>query len=146
MDGERRNSQDGPLNLYKLGNIVSLGILDYNPPSNAQIAIKPGVPQTPSIALHAELQKPITRLLRHRLDTQTARVGVCSDHSNRISRLPFLANAECDDGRAISCEVVLSAWLEGGGPAIFLLDLFEPSFGEALDCGCDGVVSCAIVS
>lgn len=44
-----------------------------------------------------------------------------TDHANGVAGLPLLADGECDDGRAISGEVVLSAGLQGGRPRVALL-------------------------
>ena len=60
-------------------------------------------------------------LLRHWLDAEAGRVGVGADHADGVAGLPFLADGKGDDGRAVACEVVLSAGVEGWCPGISLL-------------------------
>lgn len=69
-----------------------------------------------------------------------------ANHGNWVAGLPFLANSECYNRGAISSEVVLATWNQGGGPTVAFLDFVEAGFGEPLDCGVDGMVSCRAVS
>src|SRR4051812_17681847 len=116
MDSQCRNSKNRSLHLNKLLDIVPLPILQHRSTSNAKIPIKPSMPDSTTICLYSHLHEARPSFLAHGLDAKTARIRVSTDHSDWISRLPFLANGKCHDGGAISCQVVFSAREKSGGP------------------------------
>ena len=67
-----------------------------------------------------------------------------ADHGDWVSGLPFLADCEGNDGRSVAGKVVLPSGDEARRPAVAFFDLYETGFGEALDGGMNGVVSCAV--
>ena len=79
-----------------------------------KISVEPSVPQPATIGLDPDLYETIALLFAHRLDAETGRVGVSTDHRDGIARLPFLANRKGNHCRAIPRQVVLAAWDTGG--------------------------------
>jgi hypothetical protein len=63
-----------------------------------------------------------------------------ANHGERISCFPFLADTESDDGRSVSCKVVLSAGNQCRVPAISFFDFLESGGLEALDSRVYGMI------
>jgi hypothetical protein len=98
------------------------------------------VPDTTAVCLNTDLQEADIGLLGHGLDAQTGRVGVCANNGDGVARSPVLANGECDDGGAVTGEIVFAAGAEGRRPGVALANESVAGFLEACGGGGDGVV------
>jgi len=78
---------------------------------------------TTSICLYANLNESLGLTLRHGLESETARVCVCTDHGDGVTRLPFVTDGEGDDGRRVTGEIVLSTRDKRMCPGVAFLDL-----------------------
>merc|ERR1719331_2269542 len=57
VNGKRRHTHDGPVNLHEF-RLKRIPVPDDDSASDGQVTIKPRVPQTASIALHADTEVP----------------------------------------------------------------------------------------
>ena len=112
MDCQCGNTQDRAVQLDQLGHDFSAFASDHHTTSNAEVSIEPGVPQTASICLNANLNKAITGLLAHGFDAETGRVGVGANHRDWVSRLPCRTDSKGNDGGGIAGKVVFAARLD----------------------------------
>lgn len=67
------------------------------------------MPNPAPVRLHAHLDVPLAALVAHGLDPQHGRVGMRSEHGNRIPGLPLLTHGKSHDCGAVPREVVLPA-------------------------------------
>lgn len=139
VDGERGDAQDGLVDLDELLDHLS-ALTHHDSSGNAEIAIKPGRPDAAAVGLDANLLVADVALLGNGLDAQAGRVGVGADNGYGVSRLPFLANSECDNGRGVSGQVVLASGAAGLGPRVSFANEGEAGLFEAGDGGLDGMV------
>ena len=121
MDGERWDTEDRAFNFHKTLLDFALFGSDHDPACDAEITIEPSVPETTAISLACNLNKAVALSLGYRLDAQAWRIGVRTDHANRVAGLPFLADCKRNDRGAVSCEKVLAAGLNGWCPRVSLL-------------------------
>jgi hypothetical protein len=89
---------------------------DHSSASQAEISIKPCMPQSASIRLDTNLDESIALLLADGFDAQTGRVSMSADHRDRIARLPLLPNGKGNDCRGIPGENVFAARNTAGRP------------------------------
>lgn len=141
VDGEGRDSDEGAVDLDETGdNGIRVLFADEDATGDAQVAIEPRVPDATAIGLDADLQEAVGRLLADGLDAQAGRVGVGADHADWVSGLPLGTDGEGNDGRAVAGHIVLAAGLDGGEPAIPLLEILEAGIVEGSGRRGDGMV------
>ncbi|KAI6751648.1 hypothetical protein HG531_006344 [Fusarium graminearum] len=114
------DSGDRPVQLDELGSSLSrLLIPDNNSTTNAEIAIPPCGIEGSSVGRNAQLNKPsLDGLCADRLEFGGESVNVTANHSDTIAGFVRLANLESDEGAAVSCNPILSTWLDLTRPAI----------------------------
>jgi hypothetical protein len=71
---------------------------------------------------------------------------VCTDHGDRVARLPFVTDGEGDDGGRVTSKVVLPTWDKRMCPGVAFLDLSVASCLEPLRGRVYGMECCAVVS
>ena len=121
MFGQTGNTSNGPVQFDKFGDYCAIATFEQDSAANAEVSIEPAMPHPTSIRFNTNLKESICGALRDRLNAQARRVGMGSDHANRVAGLPFCADCEGDDSRRVSGEVVLAAGLKGAVPGVSLL-------------------------
>ena len=101
-------------------------------PSQTQIAIEPGRPDSASVRLHTQLAISVGLDLRDRLQTKIGRIGVCRDDRIPVSRLVLSSNRDGNDTRFVASEKVLPHRLDAFSPLRLLVDALESVGGETL--------------
>ena len=83
VNAERRNARNGIRQLHELVfNFIVAAILSHHDLArNAQIAIKPRVPQTAAVAFHTQLDAVVLDIFfAARFDAQIGRIGVTANN------------------------------------------------------------------
>lgn len=135
MDGQVGNAQERLVDLDDLGDDL-IALLDQDAARDTQIAIEPSMPQTSSVALHADLQEVGSIDLADRLHLQARRVSVSgSDVESADSRIVGLSDGKCDDGGLVTSSKVLATTLKLSSPVSGLRDVSEASSKQKLSRG-----------
>ena len=131
VDAERRHAEDRPLHVDELLDERAVALLDDHCAGDAELAVEPRVPQPAAVALDAELQVPVRRPLRARLQLEHRRVGVRAHHRDPArARRKLGADGEADERRAVPPVKVLAARLERAAPRLVLRQLGESRLDE----------------
>ena len=103
------------------------------------------MPDAATVGLNTDLHEAFPALLAHGFDSQNRRVGVGTDHRDRVARLspsltensrkflintylPLFANRKSHEGGSIAGQVILTSGLAGRRPGVFLLLIYETRF------------------
>ena len=132
--------------LHKVGFAALTPLANQDTTGNAQVPIKPAMPDAAAVRLDADLQVPVGGALADGLDSEAGRIGMRADHADGVTRLPALADGEGDDRRSVACQIVLPAGLNRGCPVVALLDLGEAGGIEERRSAGGRVVGWGIVS
>lgn len=107
---QRRNSQNGPLNVNQLGDVlVTSSLLENDSTRQSQIAIKPSGPSTPAVRLGVDHDISGLFPLADRTDFEAWRIGMTRNDAESRPRCQLSRHDESKQGRLVPCEVVFPA-------------------------------------
>mmetsp|Transcript_12076 Transcript_12076/g.29202 ORF Transcript_12076/g.29202 Transcript_12076/m.29202 type:complete len:421 (-) Transcript_12076:59-1321(-) len=144
VDGERRDAHDGPVNLHQLvrelrkGALASASTAHEHAAGDAQVAVKPGVPEPPAVVLDAHLEEAGAGRLGVGLELGARRVRVRADDDEALARCVLGTHGERGDGAHVAGEEILATGREA--PRIALGYLLEARGEQLLARGEHGVV------